>query len=243
MKAAGVPLSDYVKGQIYYGVKTDLNKAFVIDGPKRQELIAQNPESAKVIKPFLVGKNIRKYDADTKDKWLLYMHHGIDISDLPAIIEHLRPFREELEARATKQEWYELQQPQMRYSSAFERPKIVFPDIAKIPRFAIDYTGAYSGDTTFLIPTDDLYMLGILNSSAVEDYFIQVGATVRGGYLRFKRQYVEQIPVPSPSAADRDTIAELVRKCLDVKGVGCEEWEREIEERVATLYRLDTISV
>ena len=89
----------------------------------------------------------------------------------------------------------------MRYAAAFEQPKIVFPDIARKPRFDIDRAGAYSGDTTFLIPVDDLYLLGLLNSSAVESFFIEVGATVRGGYLRFKRQYVEQIPVPkAPSA-------------------------------------------
>ena len=238
MKAAGVPLGEYVKGQLYYGVKTGLNKAFVIDGAQRAGLISRNPECARVIKPFLTGRGIRKWDADTQDKWLVYMNHGVRVSDLPAVIEHLEPFRGELEGRATRQRWYELQQPQARYASAFEQPKIVFPDIAKRPRFAFDTTGAYSGDTTFLIPVADLYLLGLLNSSAVENFFIEVGATVRGGYLRFKRQYVEQIPIPNAPAADREAIAELVQKCLDAKGVGCEEWEAEIDGRVAALYGL-----
>ena len=238
MKAAGIPLGEYVKGQIFRGVLTGFNKAFVIDGAKRQQLISRNPELARVIKPFLTGKNIRKWDADTKDKWLLYMYHGVRVSSLSAVIEHLEPFRDELEGRATKQEWHELQQPQMRYTAAFEKPKIVFPDIAKKPRFALDYAGAYSGDTSFLIPTDDVYLLGLLNSSAVENLFIEVGATVRGGYLRFKRQYVEQIPIPNAPAADRDAIAGLVQRCLDARGVDCEEWEAEIDGRVAALYEL-----
>jgi len=240
LKAAGAPLGEYVRGQLYYGIKTGLNKAFVIDGAKRAELISRNPESAEVIKPFLTGRGIRKWDADAQDKWLIYMNHGVRTSHLPAVVEHLEPFRRELEGRATKQEWYELQQPQARYAAAFEKPKIVFPDIVKRPRFALDTTGAYSGDTTFLIPVADLYLLGLLNSASVENFFIEVGATVRGGYLRFKRQYVEQIPIPDAPAADRDAIAELVRKCLDAKGVGCEEWEAEIDGRVAALYGLDT---
>jgi hypothetical protein len=37
---------------------------------------------------------------------------------------------------------------------------------------------------------------------------------------------------------DRDVIAALVQKCLDARGVGCEEWEAEIDERVAALYGL-----
>ncbi len=92
--------------------------------------------------------------------------------------------------------------------------------------------------TAFTLPTDDLYLLGLLNSSAVEDFFIEVGATVRGGYLRFKRQYVEQIPIPNANSAEREAIAELVQKCLDAKGMGCEEWEGEIDARVASLYKV-----
>jgi hypothetical protein len=39
MKSVGIPLCEYVNGQIYYGVKTGLNKAFVIDEVNRAELI------------------------------------------------------------------------------------------------------------------------------------------------------------------------------------------------------------
>jgi hypothetical protein len=109
MRASGVPLGEYVKGQIYRGVVTGLNKAFVIDGAKREELISQDPKSAEIIKPFLTGKNIRKWHAYTQDKWLLYMHHDVNVSGMEAVITHLEPFREDLEGRATKQEWYELQ--------------------------------------------------------------------------------------------------------------------------------------
>lgn len=243
MRARSVPLSEYTRGQIYYGVKTGFNQAFVIDGSARADLIARDPASTDVIKPFLVGKNIRKWNADTKDKWLLYMHHGIDASKLHAVIEHLKPYRIKLEQRATKQEWYELQQPQQRYTVAFNKPKIVFPDIAKEPRFAFEESGSYMGDTTFLIPEYDLYLLGVLNSSAIWEYLQQTAAVLgdadKGGRLRLKRQYVEQLPIPHSPTVDRDAISSLVRRCLDVGGVGCEEWEKEIDERVAFLYGLD----
>ena len=60
----------------------------------------------------------------------------------------------------------------------------------------------------------------------------------RGGYLRFIRQYVEQIPIPDAWEADRAVISALVQKCLEAEGIGCEAWEREIDERVAELYGL-----
>ncbi|MDO8587577.1 MAG: hypothetical protein Q7T82_11115 [Armatimonadota bacterium] len=37
---------------------------------------------------------------------------------------------------------------------------------------------------------------------------------------------------------DRAAIAALAQKCLDAKGVGCEAWEKEIDDRVAALYGL-----
>ncbi len=238
MEEVGIPLSEYVKGQIYYGIKTGFNEAFIIDGLKKTELIVKKPESREFIKQLIVGRNIRKWCIDYQDKYLLYTYHGINTKDITSIIEHLQVYREKLEGRATKQQWYELQQPQLRYASSFIKPKIVFPDIAKEPRFGLDATGAYTNDTTFTIPRNDLYLLGVLNSLSVKQFFIEIGAQVRGGYLRFKRQYVEKIPIPNASTTEREAISKLVQKCLDAKGVNCEAWEKEIDNRVAALYGL-----
>jgi hypothetical protein len=68
---------------------------------------------------------------------------------------YLLPFKERLKKRATKQEWYELQQPQYRFSEHFDSPKIIFPDIAKSPRFALDELGYYDSNTTYFIPRYD----------------------------------------------------------------------------------------
>ena len=61
LKATGVPLSEYVDGKIYYGIKTGLNEAFVIDDQTREKLIAEDPKSAELIKPFLAGRDIKRY--------------------------------------------------------------------------------------------------------------------------------------------------------------------------------------
>lgn len=238
MDKAGVPLGEYVSGQIYYGIKTGFNTAFVINDAKRAELIAQDIRSTDIIKPFATGKELRRWNMMSQGKWLLYMKHGIDADHYQAIIEYLRPFRERLEQRATKQEWYELQQPQERFVPYLDKPKIVYPDIALEPRFAFDQAGTYLGNTGYFLPSDDLYVLGVLNSQAVADYYIEKSAQVRGGYLRFFSQYVERIPIPDALEAERQAIAALVQKCLDAKGVRCEAWEAEINERVAALYGL-----
>jgi methylase of polypeptide subunit release factors len=247
MAAAGIPLGEYVNGQIYRGVLTGFNQAFVIDGAKRAELIAKDPKSAEIIKPLAVGADVRKWRINYKDKWLIFTRRGVNINDYPAIKKYLEQWKLDLMPKSSSREsrgrkpgsyqWYEIQD-NVAYYAEFEKPKIVFPDIAKESRFTLDFTGTYLDMTSFMIPVNDLYLLGVLNSSSVYKYFLEIGAQVRGSYLRFKRQYVAKIPIPPASESEKEPIIKLVQKCLDAKGVNCEEWEKEIDERVAALYGL-----
>lgn len=163
---------------------------------------------------------------------------GVDIAHYPAIFAHLSRYQAALEKRWDKgKHWWELRSCD--YYPAFTQPKIVYPDLAKEPRFAFEKSGSLTNDTTFLIVASDLYLLGILNSTSVTKFFSEMGAEVRGGYLRFKRQYVEYIPIPDAAAIERSAIIDLVQHCLDAQGVDCGEWEREIDARVAALYGLE----
>src|SRR5207247_1928523 len=96
MEAKGIPLGKYVKDQLYRGVLTGFNEAFVIDGAKRKELIKRDPKSKGIIKPLAVGKDIRKWCIDYEDKWLIFTRRGIDIDDYPAIKAHLSQWKAEL---------------------------------------------------------------------------------------------------------------------------------------------------
>jgi hypothetical protein len=129
-----------------------------------------------------------------------------------------------------------------RYYDKLEQPKIIFPDIASNSRFSLDTNGTYINNTVYFIPTTDLYLLGLLNSSIVWNYckekLAALGDANKGGGLRFFRQYVEQIPIPKASDSEKEAISKLVQKCLDAKGVDCEAWEKEIDDRVAALYGL-----
>lgn len=238
MKELSIPLSEYVNGQIYYGIKTGFNEAFIVNNSKKAALIAKSPNSVEIIKQLLVGRDIRKWSIDYQDKHLLYMYHGLDAKELTSVLEHLQVYRQKLEQRATKQEWYELQQPQLRYSSFYTQPKIVYPIIAKEARFAFDATGSFINDKAFIIPVSDLYLLGILNSSFVWDYLKSICSKLRGGDLELRHIYISKIPIPNASSGEREPISKLVQKCLDAKGANCSQWEEEINARVAALYGL-----
>lgn len=206
-------LKDYCNGQICMGVKSGLTEAFVIDTETRSEIIKQNPEAEEIIKPLLNGRDVRRYQLEYKNIFLIYTYHGINIKRYPGVETYLRPFKHRLEKRATKQAWYELQQPQLRFAPLMQNEKIIFPDIATNPRFALDEIGYYGSNTIYFIPGGDLYLLGLLNSRVGHFYFSAVCAGLEGKnetYLRFFGQYLEGFPVPVINSSEK-----FRRECYD----------------------------
>jgi type I restriction-modification system DNA methylase subunit len=242
LRRSGTPLGEYIGGRFYRGVTTGLNEAFVIDQATRDRLIAEDPRSAEIIKPWIRGRDIDRWRVDWPGLYLLWTYQGIEIKEYQAIREYLSRFREKLTKRWEPSrgqcEWYELRPCD--FYAEFEKPKIVYPDIAKEPEFAYDTTGAYGGNTMYILPTDELYLLGILNSSAVEFFYTQISSTIRGDYLRFIATYMEQVPIPDATPAQRAAIEALVRKLLDAKGQGPQvaEWEWELNALVYEVYEL-----
>jgi len=237
MGLVGIPLSKYVKNQIHYGIKTGFNTAFVIDGAKRAELIASDSRSAEIIKPLAVGRDIKKWGVDIRDRWLIVAKNGVDMECYPAIFAYLKQWQPELEKRWDKgQHWWELRSCD--YYDAFAKPKILYPIIGRSPCFAFDNTGCFTNDKTFIIPVYDLYLLGVLNSSSVWSAITTRCSTLQGGFWELRAAHLSSIRIPEALEEDRTAIAILVKQCLDAKGVGCEEWEKEIDERVAALYGL-----
>ncbi|MEA3292526.1 MAG: TaqI-like C-terminal specificity domain-containing protein, partial [Pseudomonadota bacterium] len=159
----GYPNLKEVYGSPLYGIKTGLNAAFVIDRRTRDRLITEDPKSAELIKPFFFGKDLKKWRIEPRGFWFIYIpKNQIDIADYPVIGAHLVPFRKKLESRATKQAWFELQQPQFAYKPSFDKAKIAYVDIASKPNFLFDETASYYDTTAFIIPSDSHYLAGIV---------------------------------------------------------------------------------
>jgi hypothetical protein len=190
-------LRDYVGGKMYRGIVTGLNKAFVIDSATYNQLITEDPKSAEIIKPLVVGRDVRRYAINYRDRYLIWTYIGVPIDRYPAILEHLTQFQTQLEKRWDKGNfWWELRACD--YYEKFEEPKIIYPDIATTCRFALDRDGHYGTNTTYFFPGDDLYLLGILNSALGQFCVTEVCAGLEGGgttYLRFFGQYLEEFPV------------------------------------------------
>ncbi len=197
-------------GSPLYGIKTGLNAAFIIDSPTKERLCLEDPNSANLLKPFLEGKDLKRWRAEPRGLWLIYIpKNRIKIDDYPAIKNWLLPFKERLEKRAAKQEWFELQQPQEAYASGFEETKITYRDIASQSPFHLDSSGSYLETTAFALPSDDYALASLLNSNALWFIFRSLTPLARGGYFRMKAQYVGQLPIPKLSKGVREALTVL----------------------------------
>lgn len=194
MKAISTPLGEYVGNKIFYGIKTGLNEAFVIDQRMRDRLIADDPKSAEIIKSFVVGKDVKRYRLDYQRRYIILSKIGTPIERYPAIFAHLQQYQVQLENRWDKGNyWWELRACD--YYSEFERPKIIWPVISISNNFVLTREGYYSNDKTFFIPTDDLYLLAILNSSTMFLFLRSKLSLLRGAFLEYRAQTLIHAPI------------------------------------------------
>ena len=200
IEAAGVPLDKW-NIAINYGIKTGYNDAFIIGDKKRMELIAKDPKSAKIIKPLLLGRNIKRYRVNYEDLWIINTHNGyhdtqpIHIDDYPAIKAHLHKYMSMLEERQDKGVTpYNLRS--CAYMEDFEKEKIVWGNLALSCQFALADAGTYICAPSPLISGGDRYLLAILNSKVADFYIRSFGVSRSGGYFEYKPMFVKKLPVP-----------------------------------------------
>ncbi|MCX6135916.1 MAG: Eco57I restriction-modification methylase domain-containing protein [Ignavibacteriales bacterium] len=236
LNSTGIALADYVNGNIFYGIKTGLNEAFVINGDTKKKLLQQDPSATDLIKPFLAGRVIKRYaspmgvnhlilipngftnthSSKTKDKW------GWLKDKYPAIATYLQTNEEIARKRYDQGEFWWEQRP-CEYLQAFEKPKIIVPAIVKNASYAYDLNRNYSNDKTCIIPTSDLYLLALMNSKVCDYYLHSIASTKQGGYFEYKSMYVGQLPIRRINYSDpadnvrHDHIVRLVEQMLDSK--------------------------
>lgn len=225
IRGTGVPLGEYVKGRLYRGILTGLNEAFVVDRATRDRLIAEHPSSAEILKPFLRGRDIKRWRVDFGNQYLIKIESSenkkhpwsekkpkqaedIFAKTYPSTYGYLSQFRSKLVKRCDQGNYFwELRSCD--YWHEFEQPKIIFPDIAIRCEFAYDTKDHFLLNTSYVMPTKEKWLLGVLNSPLVFWCYTQISNTIQGGFVRFIRQYVEQISIPQTESIQKE-IAENI---------------------------------
>lgn len=211
---AGKKTVGEVYGAPLRGIVTGLNEAFIIDQATRDRLVKQDKKSAKLLKPFLRGENIKRWRVEPEGLFLINTPKGkIDIDKYPAIRDWLLPFKKDLEKRATKQEWFELQQAQLAYQPSFSTPKIIYGHFAQARIFAFDIAGYFSNDKSYFIPNATFDLLSLLNSKLIWSFIEGISPAVRGGFHEMRVQYLTTAPIPEISRANRGRLMQLGERC------------------------------
>ena len=207
----GTPLKDW-NINIYRGILTGLNEAFIIDGKKKDELINADPKSAEIIRPILRGRDIKRYGYDFADLWLINTHNGIkekgispiNINDYPAIKEHLDLSYTELEKRTDKGETpYNLRN--CAYIEDFSKSKIMWAETMRIhkntynrfPRFSLELNEClFTDKSCFFATGKDLKLIVAILNSKLGKYLCNQTVSILddGGYL-MQKIYIEKIPI------------------------------------------------
>ncbi len=230
----GIPLGEYIKGNFYRGVTTGFNKAFIIDEKTRDKLKSETPRSSELIKPYITGREIKRYCALECKKFLIFTRRGVDIEKYPAIKKYLLQYKKKLTPRpkglqSSKWEgrkrgnykWYEIQDS-TDYYEEFDKPKIIFTEISTKGQFTYDNEKNYCDATAYIMASNDKYLLGILNSKLCTYVFSKISSRIRGNFLRWKSQYVRQIPIKNIDLSkttqknQHDKMVELVEKMLEL---------------------------
>ena len=207
IRHSGVPIEEYANAKIYRGIVTGFNKAFIIDEMTKQGLIRKDPNSEKLIKPFVAGEDSKRYALRFKKKYLLFTKRGLDISIYPSILEYLGHYKAELTPKKSKEqrvgrkigkyEWYEIQDVS-NYYKEFEKPKIIWGNLSKKSAFSFDENnGYYVNNPACILPTTSKYILGILNSNVISYFLRSICAERQGGFIEQKPVYVSQVPSSS----------------------------------------------
>ncbi len=228
---ADKPTLKEVYGSPLYGIKTGFNKAFVIDRMTRDQLIAQDAKSAEVIKPFLEGKDFKMWRAEPRDLYLILIPKGwtrkkADLIEeftawkwlkhhYPAIAQWLAPFENKAKKRTDKGDfWWELRA--CAYYEAFEKPKIIWSNLQNNPKFSFDTKGFFINAPAVILPSNDNFLSGLLNSNVIWLQLKNLAITRMQGFLEAKPVYIKQLPIPPATDTQKAEIATLAENCQKI---------------------------
>ena len=204
---------------IYRGILTGYNEAFIIDSKKKDVLIQEDPKSAKIIRPILRGRDIKKYEYSFADLWLINMHNGIkekgippiDIENYPAIKKHLDKYFPLLKNRADKGDTpYNLRN--CAYMDDFSKQKIIYPETTQGAYFIVDNGEFYIDKTCFcMIAENPFYLIATLSSQLFEFAYKHLFSSIElgtNGY-QYNKHALVLLPIITPETIDKDTFNKM----------------------------------
>jgi len=227
----GQPLRNYACAAPLVGIKTALNDAYLIDTDLKNRLVAADPKSAPLFKAYVRGQDIERWQATWTGLWMIAMKSSgncqwpwsksedkaetVFNSTYPAVYAHLDRYRDALTQRQDQGEfWWELRS--CAYWDAFDRPKIIYPEITWRSQWAFDTRQLLINNTSYILPSQDLWILAVMNSPLLWWYSWRSAVHGKDEALRFIRVYVQDVPICNPTQQQRAAATTAVQRLLAI---------------------------
>ena len=231
IRKESVTLREYAGLKPFYGIKTGFNKAFVVDRFTRDRLVAEDPESANVIRPYLRGQDIQRWSPTTGELWIILLKSSADHDwpwssggnpedifrkHFPAVYRHLSAHEERLRKRSDQgRNWWELRP--CSYYEIFDQSRIVYQVIQYYPAFAFETEERFGNDKTFYLPVDDPYLLAVLNSPLMWWHNWRYLPHMKDDALNPAAFKMDSLPIAVPDDRLREEVVGLAGRLVDLQ--------------------------
>lgn len=258
----GTPLKEWYGLNIYRGILTGYNEAFIITTEKRNEILAnckdeaEKERTAKLIRKMLRGRDIKGYSYEWAGLWVIgtFPSLKIDIEQYPALKQYLSQFLPRIEQsgekgcrKKTSNKWFETQD-NIAYYEEFEKEKIVYPETTQGAYFVYDNKGIFLEKTAFFIVCENLkYLLGLLSSNLITYYYknFSQGCKLGTKGYQYNKHALENLPIPKINSKNQNIVDELINLVDEIlkakeqdKNANTQELENKINSLVYKLYNL-----
>ena len=192
-----------IKPQV--GIKTGSNSVYIHNSKN----IPTELEKSKILKPYILGREVKKYSNIVPENDIIFPYELIDknyklLGNLEIHAQTFQFLKDNyniLSKRAIidqgiikgNKKWYEYQQ--IKNDFQYSETYIIYPDISSDVNFTFA-NNSLMDMTCFGINSNSKSLLGILNSNLIRKILEIVCVKAKGGYLRLKSQYINDLPIP-----------------------------------------------
>ena len=246
IESVGTPLKDW-DINIYRGVLTGYNEAFIISTEKREEILAncqsedERERTAELIRPILRGRDIKRYGYNWANLWLINTHNGIrgkleriHIEDYPAVKAHLDQYWDRISKRADKGDTpYNLRN--CAYLEDFSKPKMLWKRVGSILRFCYNDNETLGLDSTCFATGENIEFICCVLNSPMGHYLLKDAPKTGTGDLLVSVQAIEPIQIPQVGLETNSEFKKLLESLIKTDSPSN---EKEISRKVFKLYDL-----
>ena len=228
IRSRGLPLAQCVGSPPLYGLKTGLNDAFYLDDSLAQSIIAAEPQSQELIRPFIRGRDIKRWNVVWGRQWHIVIpssqnrqwpwafatdEHAAESEFSgrhPVLHSHLKQYEGALRNRTDQGRfWWELRSCD--YYDRFQYAKIAVSRASFHSACGLDEVGYFQNDSTVFVPTNDLFILAVLNSRVAWWYMTLTFPHLKDEALYMHADYLAHFPIPQPSELFKENVREICR--------------------------------